>query len=163
MKKLVLAACALVFFSPASGAFAAEKPLYVKSLVAKVYQAPDFGSKVVASVPRGEAVTLVEAKQQWSLVKRAELSGWVSTMMLSDAPPLNTGSVFSGEEHDLSKGARRRASSVATSGASRGLVSEERQRLEEVGTKADYATLQKIEERPIDPAKALDFVTSLEK
>lgn len=159
-RAVILTTCAIF---AAGGAFAAEKSFYVKSLVAKLYQNPDFGSKVLGSVPRGEPVTLMETKQQWSLVKKAEMSGWVSTMILSETPPLQSGSVFSGEEHDLSKGARRRASSVATSGASRGLVSEERQRLEEVGTNADYITLKKIEERTVDPEKALAFVAELEK
>jgi hypothetical protein len=156
-----VAAIISALFSTA--AVAAEKPAYVKSLVAKVYSVPDFGGKVVGTVPRGEAVSVVESRPQWNLVKRADLSGWVSSMILSDTPPLQSGSVFESQEHDLSKGARRRASSVATSGASRGLVSEERQRLEEMGTKADYVSLRKVEERVTDPQKALSFLNGLEK
>lgn len=154
---MAVALCTLALI--ASGpVFAAS--VYVKSMKAKVLAEPRFDSALVAEVERGQELALVEKAERWVKVAVSGREGWVSGLLLSDEPPKSAASVLDQGAEDISGKARRRASAIATAGASRGLTAEGVKELQEADPKADYAALAKVEAQRIDRAEALDFVTS---
>ncbi len=163
MRRIFLTLLILAIASLPLAAFAAEeKTAYVKSLVAKIYVEPSFGADLVGTAKRGQPLTVIGSNARWEMVIIDKKEGWVSGLLLSDNPPLGSASVFDKKGYDLSRGARRRASAVATSGASRGLISEERQRLGELGTQSDWVALRKVEESKTDISQAMNFLAGLE-
>lgn len=152
----VLAALlALAVVVPAS-ALAAS--VYVKSLKAKVLVAPKFDSALVAEVDRGRELGLVERAERWVKVGVDGREGWISELLVSDEPPKTGASVLGGGSEDISGKARRRASAIATAGASRGLTAEGVKEMQAADPKADYAALAKVEAQKIDRDEAVNYL-----
>jgi len=134
-----------------------EKMLYVQSAKAKLMAEPAFGAAVVTELERGTAVNLLQSEKRWLKVQAGKQSGWVSSFLLSNHPPLNKVTVLGGEEQkDIEENARRRASAVTTAGAARGLSSDDRKRAD-IHEKADFYALEQVEEYKVDPAEVSAF------
>ena len=73
----------LIFVSSLSGSAFAS---FIISHRAVVYAMPDFNSKVIAQVRRGEAATVLELLETWTKVRVDGHSGWVKRMSLTEKP-----------------------------------------------------------------------------
>lgn len=132
--------------------------VFVKSLKAKVLSAPKFDSELVAEVDRGQELGFLEKAERWVKVDVSGREGWISSLLVSEEPPKTGASVLGQGAEDISNKARRRASAIATAGASRGLTAEGIKELSAADPKADYAALAKVEAQSIDRAEALKFL-----
>ncbi len=148
---------AALFFGAAT-LRAAPGTVYVRSLMTRIYDAPDFGSRVIDTVARGTALEVLNPGERWLKVRHVKTDGWVNDLTVSDTPPQKNVSLFEKRGSDLSNRARRRASAVVTAGASRGLVSESRVRGGDAGI--NWRALEAVESVTIDPDEALAFLES---
>ncbi len=134
----------------------AADTLFVQSIKAKIVAEPRFGAAVIAEVERGEELTALEEQGRWYRVGLGGQQGWVSRFVLADHPPLDRVTVLQGnEEEQLQGNARRRASTVTTAGAARGLTADERRRADDKG--ANYYALQRLEKLELTPEEIEAF------
>ena len=131
----------LLFFSISS--YAADT-VYVQSIKAKLYQTPDFKGNVVKLAVRGDKFSILEKKGNWYKISDDNNNYWVARLLVSKRKPLNKISVLANDTSSLKNNARRRASSVVTAGAARGLTADSRLRANE-DSDTDYFSLRKIE------------------
>lgn len=138
-----------------SSSVAAEEIMYIQSTNAKMLREKSFSSALVAEISKGEEVTITSTSGRWVLAAYQKKSGWISALLLSKNPPLNKVSVIS-DDAELGNNARRRASAIATAGATRGLTSDDRQRANEDGTSNRRAVMH-IEQTTISEAELAQF------
>lgn len=132
--------------SVSSLCIAGEQRLFVQSLKAKIMAKPSFGANVVGVLNKGTEVKLLENNKRWLKIETGTQSGWVSSFLISNHPPINKISVLGNSEtKELEQGARRRASAVTTAGAARGLSADDRKRTNS-GDKSDYYALEQMED-----------------
>lgn len=138
-----------------SGSVLADDTMFVQSTSAKLFKDRSFSSPVVLEIERGETVQVSETAGRWAQVHYKENSGWMSTLLLSKNPPMNKVSVLS-EDKTLGGNARRRASAVATAGATRGLTSDNRQRASE-SVDTNYRALLMVEQERVSESELHRF------
>jgi len=155
-RRRVSAVLMAVLLLPPASAFAAS--VYVKSLKARLLQSPKFDAQLVAEVDRGQELSLKEKADRWLKVTFTGKDGWVSELLVSDEPPKDRTSVLSNGAEDLSGKSRRRASAIATAGASRGLTKEGMAALQAEDGRADYKALAKVEGLALNPDEALSYL-----
>lgn len=149
--RAVLLVCLL-----SAGTRAGAETLFVQSLKADLLAEPRFGAPVVATVPKGTELDLLETGQGWHRAGVDGKAGWVPRLLVADHPPLQRASLLTGNEETLEGGARRRASAVTTAGAARGLTAEDRGR---VGAEdVDYRALARLEALVVDDQEAVRFL-----
>ena len=156
MKKSAFALFLIAAVFASASALAAT--VYVKSAKAKIMKSPRFDAPLVSEVERGQALSLVEKGDRWIKVKHADKEGWVSELLVSEEPPKGRQSVLETGEDDLAGKARRRASAIATAGASRGLRAEGMKDMGEGDQKGDWAALAKVDSFLVDPDIARKFI-----
>lgn len=154
---LVLAPLAALWATGACG-----EVLYVQSLKAKLFDTPSTRGTLVAVASRGDELRAVERQDDWIRVRRGEAEGWVSRLLVADHPPRGRTSLLDGAHPSLRDEARRRASAVATAGASRGLLTEGELGRDDQPAGADYRALATVERRVPDEQELADFVAPLE-
>lgn len=140
-RSLYLATAATLFW----GAALAGETLYIQSIKAKLFEAPSARTAVVAIAGRGQAVEALERRDDWVRVRLGSGEGWVAKLLVGDRPPMERPSLLGASAPLLKDEARRRASAVATAGASRGLVSGGELARSRPG-EADYRALERVEE-----------------
>jgi hypothetical protein len=84
-------------------------------------------------------------------------SGWVSSLLVGNRPPINKVRIITGTGEDISKDARRRASVATSAAAARGLTEDDRRRL---GHRSDinYHALEDVEAIVISEAELTEFI-----
>lgn len=138
-----------------SGAVMADETMYVQSANAKMFKEHAFTSPVVVEIDKGEAVNVSTTSGRWAQVRYQKHSGWISTLLLAKNPPLKKVSVLT-DDNELGNNARRRASAVATAGATRGLTSDSRQRANE-STDTNYRALMLVEQVRVSESELARF------
>ncbi|MDA8101028.1 MAG: SH3 domain-containing protein [Nitrospiraceae bacterium] len=141
MRKIVFFSLVLAL-TAASAAFAED--LFVQSSKAKVMQEPSFKSKLVAEVAKGQKFTVLGKQGSWVKVKSATAEGYVPALLLSPRPPMESVGLIKGGEGEIKDNVRRRASTMTSAAAARGLTAEGRKRAG-AEESADYAALEKME------------------
>ncbi len=137
--------------------------LYVQSVKAKVLSAPSFKADQVLELSKGDAVELIEQKGAWYQVSHSEHQGWVSRLLVAPHPPRSKVSYISGEDAEtIDKGARVRASKVATAGAARGLSADERRRAS-TETVADFFALHRMETLSVENSEVMTFMQGVKQ
>ncbi|MDH5258364.1 MAG: SH3 domain-containing protein [Gammaproteobacteria bacterium] len=157
MKKLSLM-LALLIALPAS-AFA-EDVMYVMSARAKLLSSPSFGSKTIENVTKGERIIAVEKKANWYKVLYNDKTGWVSRLSVSSHPPLKRTRRMAQADTKLQNNSRRRASSVSTTAAVRGLTDIDRSRVSN-NEQMDYASVELMEKFEITDSDVVAFMDSI--
>ncbi|MFU8838595.1 MAG: SH3 domain-containing protein [Thiohalomonadaceae bacterium] len=130
--------------------------LYVQSLEAKLLSEPKVNATELAKLERGTRVELIADNASWYQVRHENSEGWIFRYFVAEHPPLESAGPALSDELDREH-VRRRASAVATAGATRGLGPEERNRAHEMGI-ADYHALNKMDALIIDGARLNHFV-----
>ena len=74
--------CWSLIVTPAMG-----QELYVQSMVAPIWTAPNRGASPVCVLAQGVKVHQVQEKEQWSLVRHKDRLGWILTMRLGKMNP----------------------------------------------------------------------------
>ncbi|MEJ2044137.1 MAG: SH3 domain-containing protein [Reinekea sp.] len=116
--------------------------LYVNSDKAPLMEAPAFNSAGILMLRKGDEVTLLDSTKHWLKVDvNNQHQGWVSALLLKTHPPLKRVNLIGSDDVTLEGEARRRASSVATAGATRGLAEGEQMD----NLSSDYQELHQME------------------
>ncbi len=154
MKKALLLLMLLMIVLPSFAS--AEEYLYVMSKRAKLLSDPVFGSKTIDNLSKGEKMVNLEKQNNWFKVEYAGSVGWVSRLSVSAHPPLKRSRRIASNDNKLQENSRRRASTVSTTAAVRGLKEVERSRLNEKNT-MDFAAVARMESLIIPDAEVYAF------
>jgi hypothetical protein len=87
---------------------------------------------------------VVEKGDGWTKVTAGSVTGWVNNLCIASSPPLDRVAVITNESADIGDKARKRASTMTSAAASRGLTDSERKRLGEAGGK-NFKSLMEVE------------------
>ncbi|MBU0728981.1 MAG: hypothetical protein KKE17_05090 [Proteobacteria bacterium] len=155
MKKIILILS--LVFPVLPGLLHAADTLYVQSVSAKLMDAPKFNAKVVARFEQGQELSVKEQKGSWYMVEADKQQGWISRLLVSLAPPMEKISLITTSDTDVSKNARRRASTVATAGAARGLAADDRRRANQA-LQSNFASLAFVEGITVSPQELNEFI-----
>lgn len=159
MKKLaIILTC--VFVLPFS-ANAEEEYLYIMSARAKLLSSPAFGSETVENVIKGEKVVTIEKKENWFKVKHNDKEGWLSRLAVSAHPPVKRARRVAEIDDKLMNNSRRRASTVSTTAAVRGLKDIDRSRANSNDV-LDYAALEQMENFSVSEQELLTFMDGIQ-
>lgn len=139
MKQLVFILAIMVFFVNAAEA----KTMYIQSMTAKLVDTPNFRSKIVLVMQKGDQVELVQQRGRWLKVSSQGKQGWISKFLVANHPPVKKINVLA-RQNQIVTNVRRRASAVSTAGAARGLSAEQRRRASSKGG-ANFIALEKLE------------------
>lgn len=140
----------------------AEEILYVMSARAKILSSPAFGSKTVHNLFKGQKVTNLQKTDNWYKVEYNGQTGWMSRLAVSNHPPMKRKVRIAKADSKLMENSRKRASSVSTTAAVRGLKNIDRSRVNDKEV-LDYASLSKVEEQYIEHQELISFMNSLKK
>jgi uncharacterized protein YgiM (DUF1202 family) len=153
---LFLSLCSLSVWGAEQGS-----QLYVRSSQAKLMEAPAFSAALVTKVPKGSVLELVKKKGSWYRVKYQDNSGWVSKFLVSKKKPKAKIIVSTEEDATVSKGRslRKRASSISTAAAARGLAADEENGV--VQRESDREALERIESFEISEEDLEQFMDAL--
>ena len=133
--------------------------LYVKSEKAKILTEPTFKGALVLEVTRGTELELLSVQKSWNQINFNNQTGWISSLLVSATPPIDKITHIGADDSAVTGEVRRRASAVATAGATRGLVASE-----ESGTMtSDYAELAIMELLTVTEADVDRFIESLQQ
>jgi len=157
MKKLCLI-LALFVAAPVT-AFSGDI-MYIMSARAKLLTDPAFGSKTIENVSKGEKILAIEKKSNWYKVIYNEKTGWVSRLSVSSHPPLKRSRRMAKADTKLMNNSRRRASSVSTTAAVRGLTDIDRSRVSN-DEKMDYASVTLMENYHIEDNEIVTFMDDI--
>lgn len=131
-------------FSSLSGTVLAQEQYYVQSLKARIMSAPSFKAALVAEAGKGTKLTSSGKEGSWIKVEFGQKAGYVSSLLLSKTPPMQKVTLIKGNEDDIKKSVRRRASTYTSAAAARGLTQDDRRRVS-TQEKVDYGSLEKME------------------
>lgn len=120
---------------------AMAETVYVHSAKAPLFLEPAFNAERLMVLTKGDALELIESEKRWVQVEVDGQRGWVSALLVKADPPLDQVNLIGSEEVTLEGEARRRASAVATAGATRGLTDSE----DPNGISSDYRELTEME------------------
>lgn len=148
-----------LFIAVPMSAFA-EDVMYIMSARAKLLSSPTFGSKTIENVIRGEKIIAVEKKTNWYKVKYNDKTGWVSRLSVSSHPPLKRSRRMAKADSKLLNNSRRRASSVSTTAAVRGLTNIDRSRVSN-SESMDYASVELMENYYVADEDVVSFMNNI--
>ena len=157
MRKRLLVSALFVAGVFISTAIFAQSEYYVQSIKAKVMSGPSFKSTLIAEVPRGQKLISSGKQGSWIKVRYADRDGYMSSLLVSTHPPIEKVRIITGEETEITKGVRRRASSYTSAAASRGLAQDDRRRLS-TEEEVDYRSLEKMESFNLSPDEITRFM-----
>jgi uncharacterized protein YgiM (DUF1202 family) len=140
-----------------SQAMAAEY-LYILSAKAKIMSEPTFSSKAVQRVSKGQKLETLSKNNRWFKVRYRDKEGWISRLAVSPNPPGKRKRRLALNDQNLEQNSRRRASSVSTTAAVRGLQGDNRSRVGKYETATDYHALTKVEEIDISEQRLVSFL-----
>lgn len=143
----------------ATAAFA-EEFRYVLSKKAEVLAEPKFGAPVVTTTAQGSQLVFIEQRGGWVQVRAGKARGWVSRLLVGPTPPLERVTALERIDESATSNVRRRASEVTAAGATRGLTAENRRRANQEDA-ADFSTLSRIEQWPIDEQEVTTFADTI--
>ena len=149
--------CAIVFLSLATTAFSADV-VYVQSSKAKIFDSPTFQAPLLATANKGDALTLLETKDQWVKISYQQHTGWVPALLLSNKPPQEKITVIKGQDGGAPQSdARRRASASASAAAARGLRQDQRARASDQD-QTNYPAVEKMEANKVNEKDVETFM-----
>lgn len=154
MKRLAL----LIGFALISGQVAAADYLYILSAKASIKSKPTFSAETIEKVSKGEKLLTLKKNNRWFKVRYHDKEGWISRLSVSPNPPSKRARRLALTDDSLQDNARRRASSVSTTAAVRGLKGDDRNRLGSYETASDFNALAKVEKIEIDAEKLVSFL-----
>lgn len=134
------------------------KTMYVQSNRATLLEKPTFRSTKLKALPRGTNVQVLETKNRWVKIQSDKQSGWIFKFLLSSNPPVKKVSKYSYKQKRIAPNVRRRASSVTTAGAARGLSADQRKRIGD--NDSNYFALEKIEDMEINESEVTHFLNT---
>lgn len=138
-------------------ALAQAESLFVHSAKAPLLEQPLFQSETLLVLQTGAEVVLLEKQNRWLKVEYQQQQGWVSALLVKNHPPLEKARLIGSDAVTLEGQARRRASAVATAGATRGLSQGEGT----TGLASDYEELIAMESLVIPDQIMADFAYEL--
>lgn len=147
----------LFTISLCSLAFAQAESLYIQSAKAPLFAEASFSSERLNELTKGREVVALDIQKRWVQVQVAGLTGWIPALLVNSEPPLNKVTLIGSEAVTLEGEARRRASAVATAGATRGLTNE----AASSNLGFDYSELQSMEALTISNRDVADFALQL--
>lgn len=131
--------------------------LYVQSERAKLVSEPGFKASVITELVKGDELILLGQDKSWRQVEFQGQTGWISGLLVANKPPVAKVSHIGSDDSSVTGVVRRRASTVATAGAARGLTSEE----ESNTLNSDYQELVIMEAINVESDELTEFMALL--
>lgn len=135
----------------------ADEYLYILSAKAKILTQPSFKASIVDRVSKGEKVVELAKNNNWFKVRYKGKEGWLSRLAVSPNPPMKKVTLLAEKDETLASEARRRASSMSTTAAVRGLRADERTRMSQDNV-ADYDALAMMEGVSVEDQEVWRFL-----
>ncbi|HFE37053.1 MAG TPA: SH3 domain-containing protein [Gammaproteobacteria bacterium] len=135
--------------------------LYVMSKRAKILASPSFGSTTIQNLIKGEKLVSIEKNSNWYKVKYGDKTGWLSRLSVSYHPPMKRNRRTASVDRKLINNSRRRASSVSTTAAIRGLSHIDRSRVSSKDV-MDFASLEKMEAFHLEDTEVFAFMDGIQ-
>lgn len=157
MKKISIL-LALILSAPLMAS--AEEYIYVMSVRAKILSDPAFGSKTIGNVLKGEKLVSLQKNKNWYQVKYQNKTGWLSRLSVSYHPPMKRTRRMASVDKKMLNNSRRRASSVSTTAAIRGLRNIDRSRVNDTDI-MDYASVERMEALEINDKEVYAFMDGI--
>lgn len=136
--------------------------MFIQSEQAKLMATPAFKGEVLLTLDKGTKVGSLKEEGRWIQVQSGESIGWISKFLLGNTPPLQNKveTILDKTTSDPNQ-VRRRASTVTTAGAARGLTAEDRRRNKEAGD--NYQALESMEKATVSDEELNQFNEALEQ
>lgn len=144
-----------------SYALADDETVYVQAAKTKLLSDAQMNAGLVSELKRGDSLKVLKKQGLWLQVsvngasdnakKAASLVGWISKITVGPNPPVGEAEISAklGDDKNLTKAARRRASSYSVSASSRGLASGNRQREGRETYESDPKAVEKMEKQGV--------------
>ena len=138
MKSWLLAAVCLV----AVQAWADTGVMYVFAAKTTLKAGPKMSAQSVANVRRGDKLSVIATKGMWYRVKKGTAEGWISKLFIRKKKPIGRADLLKDSAMTKEKNSRKRSSSYAVSGATRGLTANNRVRGQREEYRSDFQALR---------------------
>lgn len=133
--------------------------MYINTHQAKVHTKPGMAAPVLVTLTKGNAVEVTEKQKRWIKISTGQHKGWVSKLLLKKTRPLKSISIIEDNQQDLKVKARRRASTNASSAATRGLRNDERARRSDQDA-INFSAVERMKEMSVSDSEAKAFMES---
>ena len=133
---------------------------FVQSAQVDLKTEPNTSAKNVATLKRGDSLTVSENKDHWVKGQSGIYTGWTSIVFLSPHKPVGQADLAKEVPATLEKASRRRPQSYTVNAAARGLTEDESAREGGDGFKTDYKALKKVEGRQVPAGELKQFKES---
>jgi hypothetical protein len=130
---------------------------FVHSAKAPLFESAAFNSPRLQTLVKGDEVTILELQKRWVNVQFGDQQGWVPALLVNAEPPIDKVNLVGSDSITIEGEARRRASAVATAGATRGLAEGDGAQ----GLASDYSELQLMEGIDVTDAQIDAFSAEL--
>ena len=139
------------------------KTVFVKAPQTDVLQGPDFMSKKLLQVKRGQSLIVLKTQDTWVQVKTGQTVGWLPGFLTSDHQVVSAEELAKSEALSKENIGRRRISNRTTTGGVRGLSAEGRAREGREKFESDFGALKDMEEYKVDAKKEKAFKDEFQK
>lgn len=130
---------------------------YVHSAKAPLFESAAFNSTRLQTLNKGDQVLVLALQKRWVNVQFGEQQGWVPALLVNAVPPIDKVNLVGSDSITIEGEARRRASAVATAGATRGLAESDGAQ----GLASDYAELLVMEGFNVTEAQVEGFAAQV--
>ena len=136
---------------------ASVQAAYIKSWRTIIHEKPDYNSKPVITVQRGQKVEEIETSGKWVKVNINSLTGWIMRMKLSDKPALRKTSFRSTSTQTQPPKRKQLRLRVARAVVGvKGLRDSQAQRIKE--DKSDFKALEQMETFVVAEETAMKYI-----
>jgi hypothetical protein len=122
----------------------AQESAFVQSAKTRIMKEPNFKSGEAGIAVKGDKLSVVDKGDGWMKITFGPITGWVNNLTISSSPPMDRVVVITENSDDISSKSRKRASTMTSAAASRGLTDTDRKRLGDAGS-SDYRALREVE------------------
>jgi hypothetical protein len=130
---------------------------FVHSAKAPLFESAAFNSTRLQTLNKGDQVLVLALQKRWVNVQFGEQQGWVPALLVNAEPPIDKVNLVGSDSITIEGEARRRASAVATAGATRGLAEGDGAQ----GLTSDYAELLVMEGFDVTEAQVEGFAAQV--
>lgn len=155
---MIKALCTLLIILYSSLSLAKTQIIYVQSEKAKIKQEPNAKSADLFEVNRGDILDVIEANGLWLKIKVKNKDGWISKIFTSPNKPVGQSDLLKKTDESIEKVSRKRTSSYSVAASTRGLVASNRNRANAKKYRANFQSLEELEEQKINASEIEDFI-----
>lgn len=132
--------------------------IYVQSVKAKIKQEPNSSAADAFEVERGNTLEKIETQGLWIKIKFKNKTGWINKILTSPNKPVGQSDLLKLTDESVEKVTRKRTSNYSVSASTRGLVSSNRNRANAKKYRANFKSLEDLEDQGVSKQEVNDFM-----